>query len=66
MGLLSSLFGLSTVSSQNHHQLLENTVLCGGTVSMTGFEDRFQKEASLCSSSIRPSLVKCVQDNFKW
>ena len=23
-----------------------------------GFEDRFQKEASLCSSAIRPSLVK--------
>lgn len=49
---------ISTVSSENHRQLLENTVLCGGTTAMTGFEDRFQKEASLCSSSIRPSLVK--------
>ncbi|KAF7126383.1 hypothetical protein RHSIM_Rhsim11G0134300 [Rhododendron simsii] len=49
---------ISTVSSENHRQLLENTVLCGGTASMTGFEDRFQKEASLCSSAIRPSLVK--------
>ncbi|GLT62291.1 hypothetical protein SLA2020_349390 [Shorea laevis] len=48
----------TVVSSENQRQLLENTVLCGGTTSMTGFEDRFQKEASLCSSSIRPSLVK--------
>lgn len=49
---------ISTVSSENHRQLLENTVVCGGTASMTGFEDRFQKEASLCSSAIRPCLVK--------
>jgi actin-related protein 7 len=49
---------ISTVSSENHRQLLENTVLCGGTASMIGFEDRFQKEATLCSSAIRPSLVK--------
>ncbi|KDO83435.1 hypothetical protein CISIN_1g017944mg [Citrus sinensis] len=49
---------ISTVSSENHRQLLENTVLCGGTTSMTGFEDRFQKEAGLCSSAIRPTLVK--------
>ncbi|XP_013602342.1 PREDICTED: actin-related protein 7-like [Brassica oleracea var. oleracea] len=49
---------ISTVSSENHRQLLENTVLCGGTTSMTGFETRFQKEASLCSSAIRPTLVK--------
>ncbi|XP_021891538.1 LOW QUALITY PROTEIN: actin-related protein 7 [Carica papaya] len=27
---------ISTVSSENHRQLLENTVLCGGTSSMTG------------------------------
>uniref|UniRef100_A0A2P2JDJ9 Uncharacterized protein MANES_10G141100 n=1 Tax=Rhizophora mucronata TaxID=61149 RepID=A0A2P2JDJ9_RHIMU len=49
---------ISTVSSENHRQLLENTVLCGGITSMPGFEDRFQKEANLCSSAIRPSLVK--------
>lgn len=49
---------ISSVSSENHRQLLENTVLCGGTASMTGFEERFQREANLCSSSIRPSLVK--------
>uniref|UniRef100_A0A1J3FTL8 Actin-related protein 7 n=1 Tax=Noccaea caerulescens TaxID=107243 RepID=A0A1J3FTL8_NOCCA len=49
---------ISTVSSENHRQLLENTVLCGGTTSMTGFESRFQKEANLCSSAIRPTLVK--------
>ncbi|XP_077221287.1 actin-related protein 7 [Tasmannia lanceolata] len=49
---------ISSVASENHRQLLENTVLCGGTASMTGFEERFQKEANLCSSSIRPSLVK--------
>ncbi|XP_019161941.1 PREDICTED: actin-related protein 7-like [Ipomoea nil] len=49
---------ISTVSSENHRQLLENTVLCGGTTSITGFEDRFQKEASLCSSAISPALVK--------
>ncbi|XP_062174192.1 actin-related protein 7 [Alnus glutinosa] len=49
---------ISTVSSDNHRQLLENTVLCGGTASMPGFEERFQKEASLCSSAIRPALVK--------
>ncbi|KAF2319546.1 hypothetical protein GH714_016917 [Hevea brasiliensis] len=49
---------ISTVSSENHRQLLENTVLCGSITSMPGFEDRFQKEASLCSSAIRPSLVK--------
>lgn len=52
---------ISAVSSENHRQLLENTVLCGGTVSMAGFEDRFQKEASLCSSAIRPSLVKAPE-----
>ncbi|GMY22474.1 actin-related protein 7 [Fagus crenata] len=49
---------ISTVSSDNHRQLLENTVLCGGTASMPGFEERFQKEASLCSSAVRPALVK--------
>lgn len=49
---------ISTVSSENHRQLLENTVLCGGTSCMIGFEDRFQKECSLSSSAIRPSLVK--------
>ncbi|KAG2241009.1 hypothetical protein Bca52824_096882 [Brassica carinata] len=49
---------ISTVSSENHRQLLENTVLCGGITSMTGFETRFQKEANLCSSAIRPTLVK--------
>jgi len=27
---------ISSVSSENHRQLLENTVLCGGTTSMTG------------------------------
>ncbi|KAL3518886.1 hypothetical protein ACH5RR_021475 [Cinchona calisaya] len=58
-GILEQLVrSVSTVSSENHRQLLENTVLCGGTASMTGFEDRFQKEASFCSSAIRPSLVK--------
>ncbi|XP_042385514.1 actin-related protein 7-like isoform X2 [Zingiber officinale] len=49
---------ISSVSSENLRQLLENTMLCGGTASMTGFEERFQKEANLCSSSIRPSLIK--------
>ncbi|KAI9168966.1 hypothetical protein LWI28_004624 [Acer negundo] len=49
---------ISTVSSENHRQLLENTVLCGATTSMAGFEDRFQKESNLCSSAIRPALVK--------
>lgn len=27
---------ISTVTSDNHRQLLENTVVCGGTSSMTG------------------------------
>lgn len=27
---------ISNVSSENHRQLLENTVLCGGTASMSG------------------------------
>lgn len=27
---------IATVSSENQKQLLENTVLCGGTTSMTG------------------------------
>ncbi|KAG5525966.1 hypothetical protein RHGRI_032305 [Rhododendron griersonianum] len=31
---------ISTVLSENHRHLLENTVLCGGTASMTG-ENRF-------------------------
>ncbi|KAL5714598.1 Actin-related protein 7 [Ranunculus cassubicifolius] len=52
---------ISSVSSENHRQLLENTVLCGGTSSMIGFEERFQKEANLCSSSIRPTLVKAPE-----
>ncbi|KAI4382999.1 hypothetical protein MLD38_008885 [Melastoma candidum] len=56
MALLSSLLGV--LSSENHKQLMENTVLCGGTPSMSGFEDRFQKEASLSSSAIHPTLVK--------
>ncbi|KAL6498039.1 Actin-related protein 7 [Orobanche gracilis] len=105
---------ISTVSTENHRQLLENTVLCGGTASLPDdlmygaayhtprvdtqtktnfipltcsnisachtprvdvqtkanfmpltcsnlsacFEDRFQKEANLSSSAIRPCLVK--------
>ncbi|KAL6125047.1 hypothetical protein ACLB2K_077555 [Fragaria x ananassa] len=49
---------ISIVSSDNHRQLLENTVLCGGTASMTGFEERFHKEAGLCSSAVRPALIK--------
>ncbi|GAB2271921.1 Actin- protein 7 [Dionaea muscipula] len=49
---------ISTVSSENHRQLLENTVLCGGTTTMAGFENRFQKEAILSSSAIHPSVVK--------
>ncbi|KAF9599760.1 hypothetical protein IFM89_001706 [Coptis chinensis] len=68
---------ISSVSSENHRQLLENTVLCGGTASMighgslaadsnllgccVGFEERFQKESNLCSSSIRPCLVKAPE-----
>lgn len=27
-------------------------------LSIAGFEDRFQREAGLCSSAIRPALVK--------
>ncbi|KAH9611932.1 hypothetical protein KSS87_017871 [Heliosperma pusillum] len=46
------------VSSENHRQLLESTVLCGCTSSMTDFESRFQKEANLSSSAIHPSVVK--------
>lgn len=49
---------ISTVSSENQRQLSENTVLCGGTASMAGFESRFQKEAHLSSSAIHPSVVK--------
>ncbi|XP_020517247.1 actin-related protein 7 isoform X2 [Amborella trichopoda] len=52
---------ISSVSSENLRQLLENTVVCGGTATMPGFEERFQKEAALCSSSIRPSLVKAPE-----
>lgn len=33
-----------------------NTIF--GNQTFTGFEDRFQKEASLSSSAVRPSLVK--------
>lgn len=49
---------VSNVSSEYHRQLLENTMLCGGTASMNGFEDRFQREANLSASAIQPSLVK--------
>ncbi|KAI3990968.1 hypothetical protein MKX01_026152 [Papaver californicum] len=52
---------ISNLSSENHRQLLETTVVCGGTASMVGFEERFQKEANLCSSAIRPSLVKAPE-----
>ncbi|XP_057976313.1 actin-related protein 7-like [Malania oleifera] len=52
---------ISTVSSESHRQLLENTVLCGGTVSMPGFEERFQKEAAMCSAIVRPLLVKAPE-----
>ncbi|KAI4965278.1 hypothetical protein ZWY2020_054904 [Hordeum vulgare] len=36
-------------------------MLCGGTASMTGFEDRFQREANLSASAIRPTLVKAPE-----
>ncbi|KAF3777977.1 Actin-related protein 7 [Nymphaea thermarum] len=49
---------ISSVTYENHWQLLENIVLCGSTTSMTGFELRFQKEAHLCLSAVRPLLVK--------
>jgi len=49
---------VSNVSSEYHRQLLENTMLCGATASMTGFEDRFQRDANLSASAICPSLVK--------
>ncbi|CAN0917355.1 Actin-related protein 7 [Linum grandiflorum] len=52
---------ISTVSSDTQRQLLENTVVCGGITAMPGFEDRFQKETGLCSSAIRPSLVKAPE-----
>ncbi|CAO2816115.1 unnamed protein product [Amaranthus hypochondriacus] len=59
LGIVEQLVhSISSVSSENHRQLLENTVLCGGTSCMRGFEDRFQKESSLSNSAIRPSLVK--------
>lgn len=49
----------SCLPFENQRQVLENTVLCGGTTDMSGFEDRFQMEAILASStSIRPALVK--------
>lgn len=58
-GIVEQLFrSITTVSPELHRQLIDNIVLCGGTASMAGFEERFQKEANLCSSSIRPSLVK--------
>ncbi|XP_078428751.1 actin-related protein 7 [Wolffia australiana] len=59
-GIVDQMIGsISTVSSENHRQLLDNIVLCGGTPSITGFEERFQKESILCSPSIpRPCLVK--------
>ncbi|PKA59234.1 Actin-related protein 7 [Apostasia shenzhenica] len=57
-GIVDQLFrSISSVSPELHRQLIDNIVLCGGTASMTGFEDRFQKEAILCSF-MRPSLVK--------
>jgi actin-related protein 7 len=49
---------ISNLSSDNHRQLLENTVVCGGTSSMIGFEERFQKESTLSSSAVQPTLVK--------
>lgn len=59
LGIVEQLVhSISSVSSENHRQLLENTVLCGGTSTMAGFEERFQNESSLSSSAIRPSLVK--------
>ncbi|BBN12521.1 actin-related protein 7, plant [Marchantia polymorpha subsp. ruderalis] len=49
----------SCVPAENHRQLVENIVLCGGTSAMSGFESRFQKEAMLLGTpSIRPSLIK--------
>ena len=37
---------------------LEYFKVCGVLSSLAGFETRFQKEANLCSSAIRPTLVK--------
>ena len=32
----------------------------GSLLPCAGFEERFQKEASLCSSAVRPALVKVI------
>ncbi|KAL2635429.1 hypothetical protein R1flu_006908 [Riccia fluitans] len=49
----------SCVPAENHRQLMENIVLCGGTSQMSGLEARFQKEAmTLGTPSIRPSVIK--------
>ncbi|PIN14464.1 actin [Handroanthus impetiginosus] len=59
-GVVEQLFHcVSTISFKNQRrQLLENTILSGGSASIKGFENRFQKEANLSSSAIRPHLVK--------
>lgn len=42
-------------------------LLTSGCINPTpGFEERFQKEASLCSSAIRPALVKVTCFITKW
>lgn len=42
---------ISTVSSENHRQLLENTVLCGGSTSMIGeiLKNMYQLNEMHCS-----------------
>ena len=45
--------------------ILKNTILVYlyivfNLLPSIGFEERFQKEASLCSSAVRPALVKVL------
>ncbi|KAL9162768.1 hypothetical protein ABFS82_07G115300 [Erythranthe guttata] len=53
---------ISTVSTENHRQLLENTILCGGTASMTGISLLYSPYSCPITSIHERSYIVC--DNF--
>lgn len=51
---------LSLIEALLFFLILQETVIAANlcVLVIVGFEDRFQREATLCSSAVRPSLVK--------
>lgn len=57
---------ISTVSSENQKQLLENTVLCGGTTSMTGENHRLLSVKCLDNGGALFLLINLISHNHEY